>query len=529
MIGNGIAALSSTTALAPTGGQARGSGGSDGGFAETLDQALKDGSPSASGKGEAKASETASANPGAGPAQQGDVFAAARWRNVAGEGASTEPQDAVATETGEEKAASDTETVEVVISPEELADGATEENQGDLEAGDGEGGPTPPAEPTDVDRELAAAAVVSGDKDPTEEPAKKAVGTGEAPPAAPASAAPETGSVSTDTSASRKAGETAVASVEAARPGKTASSAHAGSPAIDDAPPAKGTVDADGKTTVQSGSDGASGKTEPVAARQGASTVTPPAAQDRTPANAQTRSPELNPNVSANTTGKAEQAAAPEAPRDTAAKPVTATTRSDLPPTQTAPADKPVPTAPVLQMAQGAAAPGKTSASGQVAEAVARDLEELAPTRVTVSASGAPGRPIRSIQLQLNPAELGTVNIRLHSVDGQLRVAIRAESDKTADMLSRDSDAIRSALRAAGISSSEITVSVNRHDQAMQQQFTGQNRDTSGQLAGQDNRGNMSNESKNPNRDHPSGNTPGPLGRGNADSGDADGGDRLFI
>jgi chemotaxis protein MotD len=135
---------------------------------------------------------------------------------------------------------------------------------------------------------------------------------------------------------------------------------------------------------------------------------------------------------------------------------------------------------------------------------------------------------MRSMQLQLNPAELGTVNIRLHSVDGQLHVAIRAESDKTAEMLSRDSDAIRSALRAAGVSTSDITVSVNRNDQTPQQ-FTGQNRDTSGQFAGQDNRGNTSNESRNPNREAPSGNSRNPLGGGNADSGDADGNDRLFI
>ena len=132
----------------------------------------------------------------------------------------------------------------------------------------------------------------------------------------------------------------------------------------------------------------------------------------------------------------------------------------------------------------------------------------MAPTRVAVTANGAPNRPMRSMQLQLNPAELGTVNIRLHSVDGQLHVAIRAESDKTAEMLSRDSEAIRSALRAAGASPpSIVTVSVNRNDQTPQQ-FTGQNRDTSGQFAGQDNRGNTSNESRNPNREGPVGQSP---------------------
>lgn len=178
--------------------------------------------------------------------------------------------------------------------------------------------------------------------------------------------------------------------------------------------------------------------------------------------------------------------------------------------------------------AQLPATTATTSPAAQVAEAAARDLQELAPSRVAVSTNGTPNRPVRSIQLQLNPAELGTVNIRLQSVEGELRITIKAESEETARMLSRDSETIRSALRAAGIASPEITVSVNRNETAPQQ-FAGQSRDASGQQTAHDNRGTMSNESRNPNRESFSGGSNTPYGNGDIDSGGGDRDHRIFI
>ena len=182
--------------------------------------------------------------------------------------------------------------------------------------------------------------------------------------------------------------------------------------------------------------------------------------------------------------------------------------------------DKPA-TVPIVQSAQPLATGGERSAAGQVADAVARDLQELAPSRLVVATSSGQGRPVRAISLQLNPVELGTVNVRLHHVDGEMRVSIRAESDQTAQMLARDSDAIRSALRAAGIQTSEISVTTNRPETAaQQQQIAGQNRDASGQQwSGHDNRGNTSNESGQSNRQRSQGDLPN--GRSGRDSGDA--------
>jgi len=529
MIGNGIAALASTTALAPAGGHARGSAGSDAGFAQTLDQAIKQENAGASGKGETQAPETTPATPDVGRRQQGDFLAAARWRNVAGEEPASEAGEAAAEESVAEQTGSDTEIVETAMSPEAPAGDAPIADQDALDAaGNGEADATPSAESATVDVKPVAAAAdssepaVSEEDDGSADEAPKDSGRADGvSPAEVQAAATDAG----DKPSERKAGETAAASVETGRARKSGSPDQAGSRPADGAQSVPVTGDGDSKTAVRNQGEAVSAKGDLSAASSNAGVSTASAAPQ---ANAPVRSPELKPDTPANTGGKAEPAVAVDAALDRASKSTAATAQTNTAPAPLSAADKPVQTSPVLQMTQPSATSGTTSPAGQVADAVARDLEQLAPTRVVVTANGAANRSIRSMQLQLNPAELGTVNIRLHSVDGQLHVAIRAESDKTAEMLSRDSDAIRSALRAAGISSSEVTVSVNRNDQTPQQ-FTGQNRDTSGQFAGQDNRGNMSNESRNPNREAQSGNPHGPLGRGNADSGDADGNDRLFI
>lgn len=533
MIANGTTAvLSSTTALASTGGHARGSSGSDGGFADTLDQAMKGETPGASGKAASDAAETATATPDAVRTKQEDFLATARWRNVAGEDASTESAEAGTDEVVAEQTASDTEIAEAVQSPEAPADDAAgEDGQTPADAGGGEAAPvTPSAQPTAAKSEVAvtnangedvSSASGEGD-DPANAAAKKAEETGGETAAEAQLAATNVG----DRPSTRKAGETAAASVETGRTRRAASPDQAASRPADREASAPVAADAAGNAAARSQGETASATSAVNAARSGAGA----SAASATPASdASARVAELKPETPANTGVKAESAVAADTAFDRASKTVATTAQTNAAPAQAASAaDKPAPTAPVLQTTQASATGGTTSPSRQVADAVARDLAELAPTRVAVTANGAPNRPMRSMQLQLNPAELGTVNIRLHSVDGQLHVAIRAESDKTAEMLSRDSDAIRSALRAAVVSSSDITVSVNRNDQTPQQ-FTGQNRDTSGQFAGQDNRGNTSNESRNPNREAPSGSSRNPLGRGNADSGDADGNDRLFI
>jgi len=174
----------------------------------------------------------------------------------------------------------------------------------------------------------------------------------------------------------------------------------------------------------------------------------------------------------------------------------------------------------VMGAGQQFAANPETPAGRQVVAAVTRDLEDLSPSRLALSTGTSQGGTVKTMRLQLNPAELGVVHIRLQSVDGELRVTIRAESDKTAKMLSGDSDAIRSALRAVGIAAPDVSVTANRSDSAQQQAHNAPNREAPGQQFGsQENRGNTPNESRQSYRESASNDTARTPAHGN-DTGD---------
>ncbi|QKV19629.1 flagellar hook-length control protein FliK [Oricola thermophila] len=141
---------------------------------------------------------------------------------------------------------------------------------------------------------------------------------------------------------------------------------------------------------------------------------------------------------------------------------------------------------------------GETPAGRQVADAVLRGMEEMSATRMTLNAgTSQAGRTVKTMRLQLRPAELGAVNIRLQSVGGEMQVSIHAESDRTAQMLNNDSDTIRSALRAIGISGADVVVTSNRNEGLQNQPFGAQDRDAAGHQSGarEDHQG-ASNESR---------------------------------
>ena len=174
----------------------------------------------------------------------------------------------------------------------------------------------------------------------------------------------------------------------------------------------------------------------------------------------------------------------------------------------------------------------ETPAGRQVADTVARQMEELTPSRLSLTGSTTPGgRTIKTMRLQLHPAELGVVNIRLHSVNGELRVTIQADSDQTARMLHGDSDAIRSALRAAGMSGADVVVTNNRNNSAQQQNFAGQHREHPGQqMDGQQNRQNASSKSRQSYRESSSNDSARTSARGgDAGNGGIDRGSRIVI
>lgn len=60
------------------------------------------------------------------------------------------------------------------------------------------------------------------------------------------------------------------------------------------------------------------------------------------------------------------------------------------------------------------------------------------------------GSPVKVLHIQLQPAELGTITVRMSLHDGELRVHLDADRHETAHRLQNDRDALSSVLRSAG-------------------------------------------------------------------------------
>ncbi|WP_425416173.1 flagellar hook-length control protein FliK [Oricola indica] len=525
MIGNGVAALASTTALQQKGtaSAAPASGGKAADFADTLGRIGSNGQRSGD---QAADSETPPKDEPqqviTGHARRDRLFADIGWRTPT-QSAATEAKDAESADTDDEASA------DLGLSKaDEKATASPEANRQtkapvDVIANVAAGPDGKAAEGTDSEESVA----------PTDKQAEADKKSGDVPPVFSKG----------EIDASDNANAAQSASPQSVGDGKTSS--RTDQPANDRTPTTQASA---AQATVSNEQVAAAGRAAPVSSNDGRAAVDgkvpPPAPETQgsgrsspvssvlqndasaskpvAPQTPKARSGEAAPSVGAEVTARGKTAAAeagetrvrsgePSAPR------VSTAMSGNAQPSAT---DKPA-TVPIVQSAQPLATGGERSAAGQVADAVARDLQELAPSRLVVATSSGQGRPVRAISLQLNPVELGTVNVRLHHVDGEMRVSIRAESDQTAQMLARDSDAIRSALRAAGIQTSEISVTTNRPETAgQQQQIAGQNRDASGQQwSGHDNRGNTSNESGQSNRQRSQGDLPN--GRSGRDSGDA--------
>ncbi|MDX1922761.1 MAG: flagellar hook-length control protein FliK [Alphaproteobacteria bacterium] len=80
-------------------------------------------------------------------------------------------------------------------------------------------------------------------------------------------------------------------------------------------------------------------------------------------------------------------------------------------------------------------------------------------------------------ELQLHPAELGRVDIKLDiSKDGMVRATVSADNQQAFDMLQKDSKALERALQQAGLQTDDSSLSFNlRHNQNQAQQQQAQN------------------------------------------------------
>lgn len=73
------------------------------------------------------------------------------------------------------------------------------------------------------------------------------------------------------------------------------------------------------------------------------------------------------------------------------------------------------------------------------------------------------------LDLQLNPQELGTINITLSVRNGEVSAIIRSEKTETADMINRQADAIRTNLEQQGIKVDKVEV---RQESSQEQNST---------------------------------------------------------
>ncbi|MGE7156560.1 flagellar hook-length control protein FliK [Methylorubrum rhodesianum] len=114
---------------------------------------------------------------------------------------------------------------------------------------------------------------------------------------------------------------------------------------------------------------------------------------------------------------------------------------------------------PVPHEMAGTSAPVPTSPLRQIVDAVA--------TQLPAAASGASGRPamvpaeagpLKILTLQLHPADLGSVLVRMRLQDGRLEMSLRTSREETAERLRREGDMLSGLLREAGYEADTVTI-----------------------------------------------------------------------
>lgn len=114
---------------------------------------------------------------------------------------------------------------------------------------------------------------------------------------------------------------------------------------------------------------------------------------------------------------------------------------------------------------------GNSAASSGVAGQVAsRIISALSPivqgssARPGHSAGGfkltAGGAALKTMQIQLHPADLGTLDVSMRLVGGALAIELSASQSETVQLLSSDKDSLRKLLKDAGFSVDDASISI---------------------------------------------------------------------
>jgi flagellar hook-length control protein FliK len=109
---------------------------------------------------------------------------------------------------------------------------------------------------------------------------------------------------------------------------------------------------------------------------------------------------------------------------------------------------------------------GQNTQRGQQAQAPRPARPPVLPQEVTnqvaVQIKKAVGQGADQIRIQLKPAELGSVEVKLEvTEDGRAMAVVSAERPETLDLLQRDASGLRQALQDAGLSTDSNSLSFN--------------------------------------------------------------------
>ncbi|WP_232630690.1 flagellar hook-length control protein FliK [Methylobacterium sp. Leaf118] len=101
---------------------------------------------------------------------------------------------------------------------------------------------------------------------------------------------------------------------------------------------------------------------------------------------------------------------------------------------------------------------GPLSPARQIADAVAAQFPPAPPPAALRSGLTTEAGPLKILTLQLHPADLGSVLVRMRLQDGRLEMSLRTAREDTAERLRREGEALTGLLREAGYLPERVTI-----------------------------------------------------------------------
>jgi flagellar hook-length control protein FliK len=131
----------------------------------------------------------------------------------------------------------------------------------------------------------------------------------------------------------------------------------------------------------------------------------------------------------------------------------------------------------------GAGQPGGLAAAGKAAPSAGTGPGNPAPTtppaeQIAVQIQRAAAQGQNRVQIRLNPAELGRIDVKVEvGDDGHVRAALAVDKPETLDLMQRDPRALERALQAAGLKTDQDSLNFSLRDDGTGEGKNSQNDD----------------------------------------------------